>query len=201
MPHESWIEKQTHALRLWLTRAQCPMAVSTSDGNFLWANKSFERLLEYSLPELIRPGAPTWKDLTIDKHELATDQELVDELISEAREEYYLQKSYRKKTGDPVSVIIQVIRHPSQGAVEFFMVTVMPVEKANEYMASRLRVLEKLLTEFIKEDRKTPFERFLNWSKENKIYATIIITFFAFLVFGPRVIDFVKEMKDIFFNP
>lgn len=175
------------------------MAVTLGDGTFLWANKAFESLLQYSLPELTRKDGVKWVDLTTNHKDLETDQELIKELLEESRDQYHLQKAYRKKTGDVVDVIIQVIRYPSKGTVECFLVTIMPVEKANEYMASRIRIIEKLLSDFIK-DRKSPSEKLIEWAQANKIPATILGLFISFLLFGPRVIEFAREVKNLFFN-
>lgn len=197
---ESWIQTQNESLRKWLTETTCPMAVTLADGGFLWVNPAFERLLEFTLPELLPPNGVKWNDLTVKSSELAFDQALVEELLEENRQNYLLQKTYRKKSGETVDVIIQVIRYPSNGSLECFLVTVMPVEKANEYMASRIRIIERLLTEFIKEDRKSPMQKTFEWAQENKVPAAVIGIFIAFILFGPRVLDFAKEIKTLFFT-
>lgn len=204
MFHNDWLFEQSDSLKNWLQKTNCPLFVAREGGEILWVNRAFEDLLGYTSIELIGIDdtlhGKTWTDLTVDKHDLHVDKISIQQLINEEKEQYSLQKAYMSKGGKPIDVIVQVLRWPVSGsAVSCFLVTVTPVDKANEYLVERVKIIEKLLEKLISEsistrNRPTNFDKFWSWVSSNKLLSTFLGILIGSLLFGDRVIELFDKL-------
>lgn len=181
------------------------MLASTESGEIIWCNTAFEMLLGYAEPEFTRSIKPvTWTDITGSHADLSTDQTLVSEVISGARQSYQLQKQYRHRTGKMVDVIIHVMRWPTSDSLECFLVTIYPVGIAGEQMVQQLLALESTLGDLIKsinKPRASDFEKITAWIEAHPHISKGLAFFFAFLLFGDKIIEFARFWLPISESP
>ena len=172
------------------------MLASTEAGSIIWCNAAFELLLGYAEPEFTRSIEPvTWTDITGSHADLSTDQTLVNEVVSGSRQSYQLQKQYRHRSGKLVDVIIHVMRWPETDELECFLVTIYPVGIAGEQMVRQLLALESTLGDLIKsinKPRASDFEKLTDWMEKHPHVSKGIAVFFAFVLFGDRVVEFAQ---------
>lgn len=202
MPY-TWIKNQSDAVVHWVNTTSCPMLVSTDDGGILWVNQSFERLLGWSAVELVGHGqskGKKWTDLTVETEDLAHDRELLREVVNGARNEYYLHKQYRSKSGEAIHVMIHVLRWPTQGEIKCYLVTVSPLNRGSEYIVGEISALKTMVSKTLLDPKETTLEKHLKWASENKVMAGILYLSVAYLLFGERVISVAREIKSIFLN-
>ena len=200
---DNWIQDQHESLRKWLVHTACPMLVSSQDGSILWANPSFEELLGYTSFELIgdkKAGARgvKWTDLTVDPDDLKADLAMVRDLSQGARIEYQLRMSYRAKSGDPVGVIIHVLRWPQQGDVECFLVTAMPIGRGVDFMVGEIATMQKTLSDFVAIKSISWWFHLYSWAGKNKTLAAMLSLFVFVFIFGDRAIEIAESVKKIF---
>ncbi|MCC9655303.1 PAS domain S-box protein [Rhodopirellula halodulae] len=193
----SWLDKQTHGLaKEWIRNTAAAMLATKPDGEILWANNSFEKLLGYSSPELI--GKLSWKDLTEDEEVLKSDEQLVLETINGERTSYQLHKRYRTRGGPSLSVIIDVLRYPIQGDFECFLVTVFPVNRNADFTLGQMEEFRKLLLEILQHQPSgLTFAKTWDWAKEHPIVASITGLLAAVFLFGERVLEIVAKVIEL----
>lgn len=198
--HTQWLTEQSEALRRWLTSTHCPMLASLEDGTIVWANTAFEELLNYTVVELTGHGSihgVSWKDLTVNSDDLNADLALIESLKEGHRNEYRLQKSYRKKNGEPVPVLIQVLRWPPAGDVEVYLVTILPLNISTSYLLSEFQSMNKLLVQVLQTNQCSFTDRFVKWAAKNKFAATVLILFVTTFLFGDRVMEIAGQIKSL----
>lgn len=199
-----WIDSQSESVRHWLRESACPMIASTPDGGIVWANEATERLLGYSVAELVSaPGSPgkSWEDLTVDLRDLAADQAMVQALVSEEREDYQLQKSYRAKDGTPVPCMIHVLRWPPHGPLECCLVTLMPLGAGSDFMVVELVKLRRAIADMNARPAAAASElwplaaKIGTWANENKLAAAAVLLWISTLLAGDRVLMVAERIK------
>lgn len=99
-------------------RATCekvslPLACVGKDNTFIWVNSSFERLVGYSIAELVKIK---WSDITL-QEDIGGDLQSVAAVIEGKIPQYTLSKHYVHKFGHEVPVQLTVWRFPAN-AVE-----------------------------------------------------------------------------------
>lgn len=201
-----WIEGlECAGLHYWLVETRVPMLAKKPDGSILWANPAFEQLLGYTVSELTDPNRVSWHRLTGDAADLAADLEMGADVVAGRRTDYQLAKTYITKTGSPVRVMVHVLRFPMSGPFDFYMVSVTPLDTV---AAQVMLEVEALRTEFIKlaehvakPAAPTLSDKVFDWAKGHPMYAGIVSVFMAFILFGSRVSEIVREIKSIFFGP
>jgi len=129
-----WLDEQTpEAPRYWIRSTMSPMLATLQDGRILWANSSFQRLVEYTAVELTDGERPVyWTDLTVDRGDLAHDLQMAEGLVRGDQTEYQLTKEYKTKSGEIVPVVIHVVRFPSSGDFQCFLVTCYPLRHGEQ---------------------------------------------------------------------
>lgn len=199
----NWLEGQTAALRVWITKTPHALLASTAEGAILYANEACERLLGYTAFEIQNKD---WKELTVNPEDLKSDVTMVEAVMSGERDEYEQQKSYRHKLGHPIDCFIHVHRYPAKGeTIEFFLVSIRPVTQAGQLevlkgiTAMKFAMLEQLEAfGTIIEMRKTAFEQVSEWAKENKKAATVLAFFLSYILFGDRAFEVAERAIKIF---
>lgn len=203
MPY-TWIQNQPDAVVHWVNSTSCPMLVSTDDGGILWVNQSLERLLGWSAVELVGHGqnkGKKWTELTVETEDLAHDRELLRGVVVGERNEYYLHKQYRSKSGEAIHVMIHVLRWPTQGEIKCYLVTVSPLNRGSEYLVGEISALKTMISKTLLAPKETIIEKHLNWADRNKVMAGMLYLFAAYLLFGERVISAAREIKSLFLKP
>lgn len=92
------------------------------DGEFLWANLSWLKMLGYGLREL---QELKWPDITITS-DIGADQASMDAVLNGEIEEYWINKTYVKRDGSLLPISLYVHRYPLTNDVECFIVAAMP---------------------------------------------------------------------------
>ena len=185
----AWIDEQPDSLlKSWLERTHAPMLATLPSGEILWVNASFEQLLGYTAPELV--GRITWKQLTDDTDDLEADVALSQQTINGDRENYLLQKPYRTKHGPQKRVVIDVLRYPSHGEFECFLVTALPTDRGIEFAMGQLADLRELCLEIAaNSQRGVTFESVAKVYEEHPVIVTIVGLVIGTLLFGDRVLE------------
>ena len=205
---KDWLADNDGALPVWVRHTKVPLLATLPDGSILWANAAMERLLDYTVSELLEM---TWTELTAASNDADKDAQMAAMLVdgSTGRVSYEFRKSYRKKNGEMVPVVIDVIRYPLHGGEESFkafLVSVMPIESSAQFAIKEVHALRDQLVEFmtkIEERRevsqKEPLsDRLLKWATDNPTKAGVILAFLAFLLFGDRVLEILQEIRGLF---
>lgn len=199
-----WIESiPSKALKQWISETRVPMLAFTPDGGILWCNAAFEDFLEYSIVELVGPRGKSWNDLTSSSEDAAADMILVRQVEAGARKDYMFQKSYRSKSGRDRKCQIHVLRYPATGDFECCLVSVIPLDAANDMLlqelqelrAHQVKILDHLIT-------KPPsyFERYLAFSKERPVHSAIATLFAMAMLFGTQVLEIAQAIREVFFG-
>ena len=85
-----------------------PLACVTNDNKFIWVNSAFEKLVGYSVSELI---GKTW--MTITKYaDVGADLANTDAIMSGKIDEYRMEKKYIHKRGHDINIELTVKRWP-----------------------------------------------------------------------------------------
>ena len=190
-----WLETQKiKLLKYWIEQTSAPMLVSSSDGQILWVNEAFEELLGWSRPEIC--GKMTWMDITANDVELEADLEMVSEMVIGNRTSYQLQKMYKTKNGPPKRVLIDVVRYPQAGLLEFCLVTVMPIEANLEYIVGQITTIQQLLSQS-KTGSKYNISYVLELIEKYPKAVTLLLLIIAVVFFGDQVLDVVKAIGSI----
>lgn len=130
----TWLaSKDCEMLRTWARKNRVPMLASAADGRIHWTNESFENLLGYNEYELT--SGKKWTDISVNDSSLEADERMVDELVSGRRDEFSVRKQYLPKNSSPVWVEIHVMRWPTGGSVDCFLVTVVPLKDGSQAVA------------------------------------------------------------------
>lgn len=191
-----WLDSQSQkVLSYWIKNSHCPLLVSGKDGEIYYCNTAFEDLLGYTLVELKTLG---WDKVT--SSDIDVDKKLVNEIQNGERVEYALRKQYLSKAGSQIPVIIHVMRYPREGEIEFYLVSVIPIERGYEYAIKEIQEMQitiLALTEAIC-NKPGDFERLWAWCKENKIVAAIIGTVLGTLIIGERFLSIIKSSIELF---
>lgn len=214
MPHKSWLEQQSDALRYWLQNGSCPLVVSVSDGGFLWANRAAEDLLGYALIEFVgnadRQGL-SWIELTVDARDLAADLAMVRSLEEGERESFSIQKGYRHKSGRTIPCDTHIMRWPVHDApVEFFLCTLIPIGAGSDYLVKELVKMRKLLLDIgARMEAADPSEHISHrcfdlirsagtWATENKVAAACVLLFLYAAWRGKEAIEIAEAIRAVF---
>lgn len=135
----SWlVSKDCEMLRAWVRKNRVSMLAAGQDGRIYWANEAFETLLGYSEYELTqgRNGAGIkWTDISVNDSSLLADQKMVDELVAGRRDDFSVRKQYLPKNDKPIWVEIHVMRWPTGGEVDCFLVTVQHLKDGSQAAA------------------------------------------------------------------
>lgn len=167
------------------------MLATLPSGEILWCNEAFENLLGWTNVELV--GRLTWKDLTSDQEELSYDLALVQETVDGTRTDYQLQKEYRTKNGSPKRVVIDVLRYPTSGEFDCFLVAVCPVDHGVQFALNQLNEIRSLIIVLMdSQPTGLTFDKAIAFSKEHPVLASILGIIFSTLLFGERVVEIVK---------
>ena len=187
-----WLSQQSkEKLEHWVRHTKTPMLATLPDGSILWTNTAFETLLGYTKVELA--GQKTWIELTKPDENLGYDRQMVEQVVAGTMTDYQLQKQYLTKSGSTKTVVIDVLRYPTIGPFECFLVAVVPVDRGVELAIGQLSEIRKLILKMIeKEPKGLTFDKLMGWTKEHPLVAAIIGTLFAFLLFGERVFEILK---------
>lgn len=197
----TWLAKQKDTLlRDWIRRTQTPMMATLPGGSILWCNSAFEDLLGWTSVELI--DKKSWIDLTDNPDDLEADLTLSAEVVSGLRTAYQLHKPFRTKEGQPVRVVIDVIRFPQRGEFECFLVSAIPTDRGVHFALGQLTEIHSLMLEMIKQSdscstnecRPDRIDSFFSWVAAKPVIGYPIIAFFAALLFGSRVVELLKEL-------
>lgn len=191
-----WLNSQSQkVLSYWINNSQCPFLVSGANGEIYYCNQSFEELLGYTLIELTDLG---WEKIT--STDLTLDQKLVGEIAHGDRVEYTLRKQYLSKNGTPIPVIIHVMRYPRDGEIEFYLVSVIPIERGYEYAIQEIQEMQNTILALTEAICNKPgdFDRLWNWCKENKIVAAVIGAILGTLIIGERFLSIIKSSIELF---
>lgn len=199
-----WIDDQPKAIIVdWLRRVNTPLVVSLPDGQILWANPAFEELLGYTCYELCSASKPvTWKSLTVDKADLEIDEMLVDDTVKGLRQGYYIQKRFAHKSGTSVSVVIEVLRYPSAGDFEVFLVACAPMNHGADAMLAQLQTVRELLVPIAEACSRSQGFTVADIKELAKSHPKIfwfVVLLFSTLLFGDRVLELIQAATQ--FNP
>lgn len=88
--------------------AEYPMACVAKDNRFTWVNSAFERLVGYSVAELV---GKTWMEITV-QNDVGGDLASVEAVMKGRITHYTMAKAYRHKRGHVVQVELTVRRFP-----------------------------------------------------------------------------------------
>lgn len=109
-----------HLAEMLGDRCRPALAITKATGEFLWANKSWCRMLGYTLDELI--DSVHWDALTSGEADLEADRKQVARLMAGEEVEYEVVKFYITKFGERLHVRVIVSRFPKVGPVDWFFV-------------------------------------------------------------------------------
>lgn len=205
----TWLTQQKReALEAWLSHTSIPMLVTLEEGEILWCNSAFELLLDYTEYELV--GKISWKDLTHGPSDLETDEVMRSKILGGERHSYEMQKYYRKKDGSLVKVLIHVLGYPVYGDKEFFLVTVIPFDKINQFALIQLNEIHQVLM-MVLEAISIPKPSF--WSKTKEVidyvtnlgskypYTSAIICFVVcYLLLGEKFVNMIQAFQQLWKN-
>lgn len=113
-----------------------PLACVSVDGDFIWVNDAFCRLVGYSSFELTEKK---WQDIT-KVSDIGSDELSVNKVVVGERDEYYLEKQYVRKNGDFINVGVFVHRFPNAGDLLCFIASVDDITKDRILIAMQDRV-------------------------------------------------------------
>jgi len=182
------------------------MLVSTADGGFLWVNLATEELFGFSAAEFLGlNGHPlSWQDLTIDKEDLAADKAMGRALEVGERLEYSLEKSYRRKDGQPIPGRIHVLRWPPYGQdAECYLVTIVPLHADHDLLREDIAAMRTAFAEFVSEHQAARIQvtsmicSLGQWANGNKAVSAAIVLWISSLVAGDRVIEIAERLKKL----
>lgn len=194
----SWLEGQhKDPLKYWLRYTSSPLLVSQLDGEIVWCNPAFEELLGYTNAEISNQQIK-WTDLTQSKEDLQADLMMAKELALGNSQSYKLQKEYRRKAGGLVRVIIHVMRYPPSGNLDYFLVTVLPLDMGYDFAMEKLANLEDQLIKIFSVMSENNTNKLWEWANENKPISAALFVLFLTLLLGDRVVEIVKAIKDVF---
>jgi len=146
----TWLKsKDCEMLRLWARKNRVPMLASGQDGKIHWANEAFEELIGYSEYELTigaNGKGIKWTEISVNDQNLEADVRMTQDLIDGKRDDYSVRKQYQPKNAKPVWVEVHVMRWPTGGDVDCFLVTVIPLKDASQDAA-------EMATETLRETR------------------------------------------------
>jgi len=132
----AWLNKQDkEILELLVRETEIPIMFSGSDGKIYWANQAFEEFIGYALWELTtgtNGKGITWDKLSVSGESLEADHEMVKQCLDGDRYKYTLKKQYIPKNSQPVWAEINVIRYPSVGTFQCFIVVVNPLKNGTQ---------------------------------------------------------------------
>lgn len=119
----------------WRTACEAvshPIACVSVNHHYIWCNNAYERLIGYSITELIKH---TWMDITV-SDDVAGDLESVQALIEGKAEKYTLSKRYRHRRGNEIPIQLTVWRFPRGliGEIKYMIVEAVPVPVSLEEM-------------------------------------------------------------------
>lgn len=106
------MNERTLPLQFWkdlCEGADYPLACVSIDNKFIWVNEAFERLVGYSVSELI---TKTWIDITEQK-DVGGDLASVQSVVNGEIKSYNMSKNYVHKRGNLLPVELSVYRFPS----------------------------------------------------------------------------------------
>lgn len=178
--------------------SSCPMFVVGGNKEILWVNQSFELVLGYTAEELLNLHIEA---LTHDAEEWDMDTKMMATLVKGYRLEYHVRKQLRKKSGEPVTALIHVLRWPPYGDVECFLITAIPVSHAADFVVGEVTSLRVMLAEFIHNKTSSTSDKLLNWAKDHPIWASIMAFVLGYLLLGDRIVEVAEHAKRIFYGP
>lgn len=186
-------------LREWLNQSVTPLQIGMPDGKILWANPAYEKLVGYTLPELVNPVRVLWSDLIDDPADRQVAIDLAKEVQGGQRTSYELQVRYRAKTGSPTLVVKQVLRYPQSGEFKYLLVCCTRLDAANEQFIAQVNGVRKDLAAILTklaQPQDSYLMRYFAWAEKNPIYAAMITLFVAAFLFGDRVIEVFTQVRE-----
>lgn len=132
--------------------ADDPLAIVQISNYFVWVNPAFERLVGYSVVELI---GKTWMEITEQK-DVGGDLASVRAVIEGKYSHYRMEKNYIHKRGGKIPVEIIVRRWPESSAEEVlcFRVEASPSKATRPELDEVLRMVEELKFQIAEKSEK-----------------------------------------------
>jgi PAS domain-containing protein len=181
-------------LRFWIRETPCPMLVVAQDSRILWCNPAFEHLCDYSLVEFTRPDAPVNIDsLITDRSDSDAYRSLVTDCLSGFRPHFQLTLSLRRKNAASVTAIAHFLRVPSQGDMQYSIVTLYPLEKAATEVLSELQAIRAALD----SSTGVQFSKLVEWADKNPRKAALLILIVCGAIFGTSFFDIAQRALSI----
>ena len=193
---EEWLDSHPDALATYIRRSRIPHSFTLPDGRFLWANPAWEQMLDYSVVEL---QEISWRAVTASQSDAEYDSRMAKDLASEepTRTSYEFRKSYLRKNGTPVPVVIHVQRFPETGPFRFFIVTSLPEPPVIEVVKQEFREMRK---EHAEREANRLSVRFMELAQKYPKVAMMVTGFILFLFFGEEATQYLREIAKIFLN-
>ncbi len=204
-----------------------PCAITTEDGKFLWANRSWCSMLGYSYQEITT--VVRWDLITSNKEDLETDLLMLSQLIKGKETDYELVKYYITKAQERLQVRVTITRIPYSGQIDWFFVEAEVVgdeeKEALEYATAQIAKLadnfttshtdlvqriDRLITQqekiinlwersqWLSNMCHSVSQSIVSYFERNPVYGTIVLVVLLSLVFGRSVIDTIREVAALF---
>lgn len=157
------------------------LACVSSDNRFVWVNDEWCKMLGYGPNELI---GKTWMDITRSE-DIGEDIQTIAQIKDGTREDYYLEKMYKRKDGSFIPISLYVHKFPEIGDLICFMADVKNLSKETpiQELKEQFKTLEINIIEMKKEiaDKKL-IKQLSLLIKENWLYITGILGFLGFII-------------------
>lgn len=186
-----WIDEcECEVLKSFVRHTSICVLISKVDGTILWANTAFCEWSRYTLAELRNLG---WKKLSVDDESLQADIEAAKSLDLYCLT-YTVEKQYIPKNDKPQWGILNVMRFPSAGEMEYCCCTWEPLKNgtatafayAMDRSKSTIGELEKMRIEISKLTSQSDEAKWImstvSLAKANpKIVAALAVITFSIL--------------------
>lgn len=130
-----------------------PIAFVDINNRFVFCNNAWCKLLGYSESEL---KEKTWQDIT-KIEDIGSDQAEVDNIRSNKKEEYYLEKTYIRKDRSSITIKLYVHRYPENGDHEGYVVFAKRLT-SEDYESLKSKFLDLQTTVLILQQNSTTTE-------------------------------------------
>jgi PAS domain S-box-containing protein len=198
-----WLDTQNQAaLAYWLRHTTIPMLIARETGDIVWVNQSMEELLGYTAAELTDTTRMNWHRLTANQEDARADVKMAAEVAGGRRWEYQLQTSYITKIGRPERVLQHVLRYPASGVFDYFMVSLIPLDRGYQAALEELTFIRTDLVKLIElstASKPSMAEKLWAWAQAHPVMAAVGALFVFAFIFGDRALEIATSVKEIFF--